>query len=60
MGLDVNLCTEYESFSFDLIHHDFLFESHKSKFVESEAIVTEHFYLNQIPTYIELKGLVDL
>jgi len=39
VGLDVDLCDEYESFSFDLIHPDFLFESHKSKFVESEAIV---------------------
>jgi len=60
VGLDVNLCAEYESFSFDPIHPNFLCESHKSKFVESEAIVPEHFDLDQTPTHIELKELVDL
>ena len=60
MVLDVDLCAEYESFSLEPIQPDFLFESHKSKFIESEAIVTEHFDLDQNPAHITLKGLVDL
>jgi len=60
VGLDVNLYAEYESFSFDPIQPDFLFEFHKSKFVESEAIVTEHFDLDQTLMHIELKRLMDL
>jgi len=58
--LDVDLYTEYKSFYFDPIRTDFLFESHKFNFVESEAIIIEHFDLDQTHTYIELKGLVDL
>jgi len=46
IGLDVDLCAEYESFSFNPIIPDLLVESHKSKFVESEAIVTENFDLD--------------
>jgi len=57
---DVNLCAEYESFYFNPIHPSFLCESHKAKFVESEAIVPECFDLDQTPTHIELKELVDL
>ena len=40
VGLDVGLYAEYETFSFDPILTDFLFESHKPKFVESDAVVT--------------------
>jgi len=46
VSLDVDLCAEYESFSFNPIQANLLFESHKSKFIESEAIVTEHFDLD--------------
>ena len=46
VGLDVNLCAEYESFSFDPIHPSFLCESHEAKFVESEGIVLEHLDLD--------------
>ena len=60
MGLDVATCVEYESFSFDPIQPDLLLTYHKFEFVESEAIVTEHFDLDQTPTHIELKRLVDL
>jgi len=60
VSLDVDLCAEYESFSFDPIQADLLFEFHKSKFIESEAIVIEPFDLDQTHEYIELKGLMDL
>jgi len=60
VSLDVDLCAEYESFSFDHIQADLLFESHKSQFIEPEAIVTEHFDLDQTHIHIDLKGLVDL
>jgi len=45
---DINECFDegfyaaYESFSFDPIIPDILFESYKSKFVEPEVIVTEN------------------
>jgi len=39
VGFDVDLCAEYESFSFDHIPTDFLFEFCKSEFVESEMFV---------------------
>jgi len=60
VGLDVNLRAKYESFSFDPIQTNFFFESHKSKFVESKAIIIEHFDLDQAHMYVELKRLVDL
>ena len=47
-------------FYFDPIQADLLFESPKSKFVESKAIVIEHFDLVQTHERIELKELVDL
>ena len=56
----MDLCAEDESFSFDPIQADILFEFHKSKFIESEAIITEHFDLDQTHERIKLKGLVDL
>jgi len=56
----VDLRAEYEFFSFDPIQADLLFESCKSDFIESEAIVIEHFDLDQPPERITLKGLVDL
>jgi len=60
VGLDVDMCAEYESFSFDPIQANLLFESHKSKFIESKVIVTEHFDLDQTHERIELEGLMDL
>jgi len=60
VGLEVDLRVEYESFSFDSIQADILFESCKSDFVESEAIATKNFDLDQTHTHIDLKGLVDL
>ena len=59
VGLDVNLCAEYEYFSFALIHLDFLFESHKYEFVESEAIVLENFNLDQSLLLFDIIRLVD-
>jgi len=58
-SFDESFCTEYESFSFNPILAGLLFESHKSKFVESEAIVTEHFALDQTLVHIEFHRLVD-
>ena len=43
VSLDVDLCAQYEYFSFAPIQANLLFESHKSKFIESEAMVTKHF-----------------
>ena len=60
MSLDVDLCAEYKSFYFNPIHPDFLFDSHKSKFVESDVIVTKHFDLDQSHMHIKIKGFVDL
>ena len=45
-GLDVDICVEYEFFSFDPIITYFLFGSHKSEFVKFETIVTENFVLD--------------
>jgi len=60
VGLEVDLCVEYESFSFDPIQADVLFESCKSDFVEFVNVVPENFDLDQTHTHIDLKGLVDL
>ena len=57
VSLDVDLCAKYESFSFDPIQADLLFESHKSKFIDSKAIVTEHFDLDQTHECLNLKDL---
>ena len=57
VGLDVDLCAEYESFSFSPMHPDFLFESHKYKFVESEAIVIKHLILARLLRILKLKDL---
>jgi len=58
-SFDEGFYAEYESFSFYPILAGLLFESHKSKFVESEAIVTEHFALDQTLVHIEFNRLVD-
>jgi len=60
VGLDVDLCAEYEYFSFDPIITDPLFESRKSEFVESETFVPMIADLDQTLANIELKELVDL
>jgi len=54
VGLDVDLCVEYESFSFDPIITGLLFESHKSEFVESRNIVTENFNLDQALAHFDI------
>jgi len=59
-SLDEGFYVEYESFSFDPIVTDILFEPHKSKFVESEIFVPMAFGLDRTLTYIEIEGLVDL
>jgi len=43
VSLDVDLCAEYESFSFDPIQTALLFENCNSTFVKFETIVTEKF-----------------
>jgi len=53
-GFDINnsfdkvFCVEYESFSFEPIITDLLFESHKSEFVESGNIIIENFDLDRL------------
>ena len=59
VGLDVDLCAEYEFFSFDPIQTDLLFESCKSKLVEFETIVTEIFDLDWTLVHFDAKRLVD-
>ena len=58
-GLNVDICVEYESFSFDPIITDLLFGSHKSEFVESETIVIENFDLDQTLAHFAIKRFVD-
>jgi len=60
VSLNVDLCVEYASFSFDSIQIDFLFESSNSELVEYESIAAETFDLDQTLEQIELKGLVNL
>jgi len=43
---DDGVCADYESFSFDPIQTDFLFEYYKSEFVKYEIISTKHFALD--------------
>ena len=59
VGLDVDLCAAYESFSFNPIQPDFLFESCKSKFVESNNIANKNFALDWTHMHIGLNRLVD-
>ena len=59
VGSDVDLCAEYESFSFDPIRIDLLFENCKSKFVEPGSISTKNFALNQIHAHFGTQRLVD-
>jgi len=56
----VGFSVEYESFSFVFILTYFLFESCKSKFVESETIYTKNFDLDHTHTHFDIKRLVDL
>ena len=49
---------DYESFSFDPIQTDFLFEYCKSEFVEFEIIAAKNFALDQTHTHIGLNRLV--
>ena len=58
-SFDKGFCVEYQSFSFDPIITDILFESSKSEFVESETFVPMTFALDQTLTYIEIDKLVD-
>ena len=58
VDLDVDLCAEYESFPFDPIRIDLLFENCKYKFVESENIATKKFALDQTCAHIGLNRLM--
>ena len=58
-SLSPNLCAAYESFSFDPIKPDFLFQSCESKFVESKNIANKNFALDQTQTHIGLNRHVD-
>jgi len=60
VGLDVDLSTEYESFSFNPIQTDLLFESCGSKFIESETIVTENFAWTRLYRILNLTDLWTL
>ena len=42
----MDLCAEYESFSFDPIQADLLFKYYKSKIIESDNVVIENFDLD--------------
>jgi len=57
---DDDFYADYESFSFDSIQTDFLFEYCKPEFVESEMIATMNFALDQTHTHIGLNRLVNL
>jgi len=46
VGLDVDLCVKYKSFSFEPIQTDFFFGKCKSEFVESESIANKKFALD--------------
>ena len=59
MSMWVDLYAEYESFSFDPIRIELLFENCKSKFVESGSIATKNFALNQIHAHFGTQRLVD-
>ena len=45
-GLEVDISVEYESFSFDPIITDILFESRKFEFIKFETIATKDFDLD--------------
>ena len=59
VGLDVDLCAEYESFSFDPNQTNILFKSCKFEFVNSETFVPMTFILHQTLAYFDDKRLVD-
>jgi len=59
VSLDVDLCVEYESFSFDPIQTALLFENCKFAFVEFETIVTENFDLDHTLVLFNITRLVD-
>ena len=59
VGLDVDLCAEYESFSLDPIQSDHFFENCKSKVVESKGFATKNFALNQIYAHCGAQRVVN-
>jgi len=59
-GLNVKTCAEYESFSFDPIITNHLFEPSKSEFLESETFVPIITNLDQTLEHAKIKRLVDL
>ena len=56
---DEDFCTEYESFSFDPLQADLLFEYCKSEIVEFDNVIIENFDLDQTYTHIGLNRLVN-
>jgi len=59
VSLDVDLSDEYESFSFDPIQADLLFEYYKSEIVESNNVFIKNFDLNQTLMIFNITGLVN-
>ena len=48
VSLDVDLCAEYESFSFDSVQADCLYVYYKSKIVESNNVVIKNSDLKRL------------
>ena len=59
MSLDVDLCAEYESFPFNSIQTNILFETCKFEAIESDNLVIMNFNLGQTLLPFEIKRLVD-
>ena len=59
MGLDVNLCVEYQTFNFDPIIIDLLLDPPESTFVEFETFVLDTPCLDQILDDNETDRLKD-
>ena len=60
VGLDMDIWVQYESFSFNPIRTNHLFEPSKSEFLESETFVPIITNLDQTLKHAKIKRLVDL
>ena len=58
-GLDVDICIEYEFFSFDPIITNHLFEPSKSEFLESKTFMPMTADLDQTLKHAKIKRFVD-
>ena len=59
VSLDVDLYAEYESFSFDSVQADFLFEYCKSNIVKSNNVVIKNSDLSQTLVMFNVTRLVN-